>query len=149
MAMVVSAMRDEFIPTFGLGEPNDAYAKFFVGQSYLNPLSSNDVVMANVTFEPGCRNNWHIHHGGYQILVCTDGQGWYQEWGGVAQKLTPGAVVVIPPDVKHWHGAADDSWFSHIAVTAAGIPIETEWLEPVDEKAYKALWATFAGLERY
>ena len=149
MAIVGSAMRDEFIPTFGLGEENEAFADHFVGKSYLNPLANDDVVLTNVTFEPGCRNDWHIHHGGYQILICTDGQGWYQEWHGVAQKLTPGAVVVIPPNVKHWHGAADDSWFSHIAVTAANVDIETEWLEPVDQKVYEGLWASFAGLERF
>ncbi len=133
-----------FSPMFGLGMPNDAYAAYFVGQSYLNPLTSVDacgVGLANVTFEPGCRNNWHIHHadkGGGQILICTDGRGWYQEWGKAPQELTPGTVVVIPEGVKHWHGAARDSWFSHIAFEAPGENASNEWLEPVADEAYPA-----------
>ena len=106
---------------FGQGEPNTAFAKYFIGQSYLKPLTDpkKTVFLANVTFEPGCRNNWHIHHaasGGGQILLCVDGEGWYQEEGKPAQSLEPGDVVTIPPEVKHWHGAKANSWFSHIAV---------------------------------
>lgn len=129
---------------FGLGEPNTAYAKYFVGNSYLNPLTSpkETVFMANVTFEPGCRNNWHIHQatkGGGQILLCVDGIGWYQEWGKEARKLFPGDVVTIPVGVKHWHGAAKDSWFSHIAVEVPGENTSNEWLEAVSEEQYEAL----------
>lgn len=133
---------DDFAPMFGKGSPNDAYAQYFVGNSYLNPLTNPaeaGVGLANVTFEPGCRNNWHIHHaekGGGQILICTDGRGWYQEWGKDPQMLTPGTVVVIPAGVKHWHGAAADSWFSHIAFEAPGEVCSNEWLEPVDDAQY-------------
>ena len=128
----------------GLGEPNDAYANYFVGQSYLNPLTDpkQTVLVANVTFEPGCRNNWHIHKaktGGGQLLLCTNGRGWYQEWGKEAQELHPGDVVTIPAGVKHWHGAAKDSWFSHLAVEVPGEQTASEWLEPVDAEAYDAL----------
>lgn len=111
---------------FKRGESNEAYAQYFVGESFLNPLTvpeETDVFLANVTFEPGCRNNWHVHHaakGGGQILIVTDGRGWYQEWGKDPQELTPGTVVVIPAGVKHWHGAARDSWMSHIAFEAPG-----------------------------
>ena len=134
--------KNDFTPMFGLGTPNDAYAQYFIGNSYLNPLTSAaecGVGLANVTFEPGCRNNWHVHHadkGGGQILVCTDGRGWYQEWGKDPQELTPGTVVVIPAGVKHWHGAARDSWFSHIAFEAPGEGCSNEWLEPVDDASY-------------
>ena len=129
---------------FGLGQPNDAYAQYFVGQSYLNPLTdpAETVFIANVTFEPGCRNNWHIHHatsGGGQILVCVDGAGWYQEEGKPARALGPGDVVSIPAGVKHWHGAQAGSWFSHLAVECPGQGTSNEWLEPVDEAAYAAL----------
>lgn len=129
---------------FGLGEPNDAYAKYFAGQSYLNPLTdpNETVFIANETFEPGCRNNWHIHKaekGGGQLLLCTNGRGWYQEWGKEAQELHPGDVVTIPAGVKHWHGAAKDSWFSHLAVEVPGEQTASEWLEPVDAEAYNAL----------
>ena len=133
---------DDFAPMFGKGAPNDAYAQYFIGNSYLNPLTNPaeaGVGLANVTFEPGCRNNWHIHHaerGGGQILICTDGRGWYQEWGKEPQALTPGTVVVIPAGVKHWHGAAADSWFSHIAFEAPGKGCSNEWLEPVDDEQY-------------
>ena len=101
---------------FGLGEPNDAYAQYFDGQSYLNRLTETGGPMANVTFEPGCRNHWHIHHKSGQILLCTMGRGYYQEWGKPAQELKPGDIVCISPEVKHWHGAAKDSWFTHISV---------------------------------
>ena len=130
---------------FGLGDPNTAYAKYFIGNSYLNPLTEAGkcpVHLSNVTFEPGCRNNWHIHHaksGGGQILICVAGEGWYQEEGKEAQSLTPGTVVVIPEGVKHWHGAKKDSWFSHIAVEVPGEETSNEWCEPVDNAAYGEL----------
>ncbi len=129
---------------FGLGAPNTAYAKYFVGNSYLNQLTDpkKTVFMANVTFEPKCRNNWHIHNaeqGGGQILLCTDGQGWYQEWDKPAQALKPGDVVYIPAGIKHWHGAKKDSWFSHIAVECPGVNTSNEWLEPVTDEQYSAL----------
>ncbi len=105
-----------FKQIFPLGEKNNAYAQYFVGQSYLSMLTTERVGIANVTFEPGCRNNWHIHHKGGQILLCTAGRGYYQEWGKTAQEMKPGDVINIAPEVKHWHGAAPDSWFSHLAV---------------------------------
>ena len=124
---------------FPIGAPNDAFAKYFVGQSYLAPLSTAQVGIYNVTFEPGCRNNWHIHHaksGGGQILVCVAGCGYYQEWGKPAQELHPGDVVNIPVGVRHWHGAAPDSWFSHLAVEVPGDETSNEWLEAVDSTTY-------------
>ena len=129
---------------FGQGEPNTAFAKYFIGQSYLKPLTDpkKTVFLANVTFEPGCRNNWHIHHaasGGGQILLCVDGEGWYQEEGKPAQSLEPGDVVTIPPEVKHWHGAKANSWFRHIAVDCPGEDTSNEWLEPVENAWYTAL----------
>ena len=130
---------------FGTGAPNDAFAQYFTGRSYLNPLTERDegaVYLANVTFEPGCRNNWHIHHaatGGGQILVCTAGSGWYQAEGEPASSLEPGSVVVIPANVKHWHGAKANSWFSHIAVEVPGEECSNEWLEPVGDEKYAAL----------
>lgn len=123
---------------FPMGATNDAYAQYFVGQSYLNMLISDPAInvgVGNVTFEPGCRNNWHIHHDGFQLLLVTGGEGWYQEEGQAARKLHPGDVVVTHDGVKHWHGATKDSWFSHIAITA-GTP---EWLEPVSDEQYSAL----------
>ena len=129
---------------FGIGAPNDAYAQYFTGKSYLKPLTNpkETVFMANVTFEPGCRNNWHIHkaaRGGGQILLCTGGRGWYQEWGQEARELHPGDVVTIPAGVKHWHGAASDSWFSHVAAECPGEETANEWLEPVDDTQYRKL----------
>lgn len=124
---------------FGIGEKNTAYAKYFVGQSYLNMLTTERVVTANVTFEPGCRNNWHIHHKGGQILLVTSGRGYYQEWGKPAQELHAGDVVNIPPEVKHWHGAAKNSWFAHVAIEVPADGASNEWCEPVDEDAYNAL----------
>lgn len=126
---------------FRQGRENSAFAKFFTGTSYLNPLTepADGVFMANVTFEPSCRNNWHVHHaakGGGQILLCVAGEGWYQEWGKPARALAPGDVVVIPPEVKHWHGAKKDSWFSHIAVEVPGENTSNEWLEEVDDEHY-------------
>lgn len=128
---------------FGLGQPNDAYAKYFVGQSYLNPVAGQSGVnIANVTFEPGCRNNWHIHKatkGGGQLLLCTEGRGWYQEWGKEARELNPGDAVEIPTGVKHWHGAAKDSWFSHLAIELPGENSANEWLEAVTDEEYERL----------
>lgn len=129
---------------FGLGSPNNAYAAYFIGNSYLNPLTkpNDNLFMANVTFEPGCRNNWHIHHaskGGGQILICTAGYGWYQEEGKEAISLEPGMVITIPVNVKHWHGAKKDSWFSHIAVEVPGEDTTNEWCEPVSNDEYDKL----------
>ncbi len=144
MAKEVYAEDGTFGGLFGLGEPNTAYAKYFIGNSYLKPLTDpkQTVFMANVTFESKCRNNWHVHKaekGGGQILLCTDGTGWYQEWNKPAQALKPGDVVYIPAGVKHWHGATKDSWFSHIAVECPGVNIANEWLEPVTDEQYDAL----------
>lgn len=129
---------------FGKGEPNSAYARFFRGNSYLNPLTGKktDMHLSNVTFEPGCRNNWHIHHakrGGGQILICTAGEGWYQEAGKPAVSLTEGTVIEIPANVKHWHGAKADSWFSHIAMEVPEEETENEWLEPLSDEDYERL----------
>jgi quercetin dioxygenase-like cupin family protein len=130
---------------FGQGEPNVNFAQYFIGNSYLNPLTNpgeTAVFLANVTFEPGCRNNWHIHHaksGGGQLLICTAGEGWYQEEGKAPVSLTPGTVITIPAGVKHWHGAKADSWFAHIAVEVPGVDTKTEWCEPVEDAAYSAL----------
>lgn len=127
-------------PLFDLGEKNEAFAQYFVGQSYLKRLAENQGVgVANVTFEPGCRNNWHIHHKGAQILLVTNGRGYYQEWGKEPQELKPGDVVNIPSEVKHWHGAAKDSWFSHIAIEVPAENATNEWCEPVDEAFYLQL----------
>lgn len=123
---------------FPVGEANVAYQDFFVGQSYLSMLVSEpdvNVGVGNVTFEPGCRNNWHIHHAGYQILLVTGGEGWYQEEGKAAQHLVPGDVIVTKDGIKHWHGATKDSWFSHVAITAS----TPEWLEAVSNALYDAL----------
>ena len=130
---------------FGQGKENTAFAKYFIGNSYLNPLTvpgEATVFMANVTFEPGCRNNWHIHHaakGGGQMLICTAGEGWYQEEGKEAVSLKPGMVVTIPAGVKHWHGAKANSWFSHISVEVPGEETGNEWLEAVEDEAYSKL----------
>lgn len=127
---------------FPVGAPNDGFAQYFIGQSYLAPLSTSQVGIFNVTFEPGCRNNWHIHHadkGGGQILVCVAGRGYYQEEGKEARELHPGDVVNIPVGVKHWHGAAKDSWFSHLAVEVPGVNGSNEWLEPVTDEIYTVL----------
>lgn len=130
---------------FGKGEENTAYAQYFTGASYVNPLTEPGhapVFLANVTFEPGCRNNWHIHHaarGGEQILICIAGSGWHQQKGQPPRSLNPGDVVVIPAGAKHWHGAKADSWFSHIAVEVPGEETGTEWLEPVSDAEYAAL----------
>ena len=129
---------------FGLGAPNEAYAQYFVGKSYLRPLTvpGETVFMANVTFEPGCRNNWHIHHatsGGGQMLIGVAGRGWYQEEGKEAVEILPGTVIHIPANVKHWHGAAKDSWFAHLAFSVPGEDTSNEWLEPVNDAEYDKL----------
>ena len=124
---------------FGRGDFNSAYAQYFVGKSYLKVLNTDGVAISNVTFEPACRNNWHVHNKGGQILLCTDGEGWYQEWEQPARKLLPGDVVYIAPEVKHWHGAARDSWFTHVAVAIPAEDASNEWLEPVDADGYEKL----------
>lgn len=128
---------------FGKGEENVAYNKYFIGKSYLKPLSTGSSLnIANVTFEPGCRNNWHIHHSsknGGQILLCTDGEGWYQEENKEARSLKAGDVVIIPPNVKHWHGAKKSTWFTHIAIEVPGDDASTEWCEEVDDEEYSNL----------
>lgn len=127
---------------FPMGGENTAYADYFVGKSYLDMLSTQQVVIGNVTFEPGCRNNWHIHHakkGGGQILLVTAGRGYYQEWGKEPRELHPGDVVNIPPEVKHWHGAAPDCWFSHIAIEVPGEETANQWCEPVTDEEYNKL----------
>ena len=129
----------EFKTVFPRGEENIAYAKYFKGQSYLKMLSLEGVHVANVTFEPACRNNWHVHHKGGQILLVTDGRGYYQEWGKEAQELHAGDVVNIPPEVKHWHGAGPDSWFAHIAIEVPAENGSNEWLEPVSDEDYNKL----------
>lgn len=135
-------MEVQNLSVFPTGGKNDAYAQYFVGQSYLNMLTTQGVAIGNVTFEPGCRNNWHIHHakaGVGQILLCTAGRGWYQAWGEQARELHPGDVVVIPPEVKHWHGAARDRWFQHLAVEVPGEDCRNEWCEPVTDEEYDQL----------
>lgn len=125
---------------FGLGASNVRFNQFFIGESFLKELASNQGVnVVNVTFEPGCRNNWHIHHKGAQILLCTDGYGYYQEWGKEAIKLRPGDVVSIPSEVKHWHGATKDSWFTHVAIEVPAEGSCNEWLEAVNDEIYSKL----------
>lgn len=124
---------------FPIGSPNDGFAQYFSGKSFLAPVSKEQISIFNVTFEPGCRNNWHIHHaksGGGQILICIAGRGYYQEWGKDATEMLPGDAVNIPVGVKHWHGAAPDSWFSHLAVEVPGVETSNEWLESVTDAAY-------------
>ena len=126
---------------FPVGDVNPA-SEWFSGETYLSWLSTEQVPTINVTFAPGCRNNWHIHHateGGGQMLICVFGRGWYQEWGKPARPLREGSIVVIPPEVKHWHGARKDSWFSHISVEVPGTGTSNEWLEPVTDEQYEAL----------
>jgi len=127
---------------FPIGEPNTAYAQYFTGNSYLAPVSSEQVACFNVTFEPRCRNNWHIHRatlGGGQMLIGVGGRGWYQEEGKPAQEILPGTVIHIPANVKHWHGAAADSWFSHLAIEISGENTSNEWFEPVTDEEYDKL----------
>lgn len=132
--------------TFGQGQPNTAYAQYFIGNSFLNPLKigggESPVSIANVTFEPGCRNNWHVHHatkGGGQVIICTAGSGWYQLEGRPAVSMKAGDITYFPAGVKHWHGAAADSWFSHLAFELPGENTSNEWLEPVTDGVYAKL----------
>lgn len=135
--------QDEFEQMFPLGDPNDAYARYFIGQSYNAHLTDGSVPVSNITFEPGCRNNWHIHHGqdggGDQVLLCTAGSGWYQADGEEPISMVPGSVVRVPAGTKHWHGAKAGSWFSHLAFITPGEAVSNEWLEPVDDAAYGRL----------
>lgn len=131
--------KDEYGSIFPTGEPNEAFAKYFTGRSYLNMLSLKGVVIGSVTFEPGCRNFWHIHHKGGQILLVTGGEGWYQEWGCPARKLRAGDTVSIAPEIKHWHGASAESWFSHLAIEVPADGGSSEWLEPVSDEDYSKL----------
>ncbi len=142
------AAADAAAGDWGQGVPNTGYAQYFVGNSYLNPITPVNLASAmesalplsNVTFEPGCRNNWHIHHGARQILICVSGRGWYQEWGKAAVALKAGDVVDIPEGVKHWHGAQKDSWFQHLAThVATGGDVSNEWLEAVSDGEYARL----------
>ena len=135
-------MDKENLSVFPVGGKNDAFAKYFIGQSYLNMLSTEQVVIGNVTFEPRCRNNWHIHraeNGGGQILLVTAGRGWYCEWGKEPRALNAGDVVNIPANVKHWHGAAKDSCFQHLAIEVPAENGKTEWCEPVSDEEYDKL----------
>ena len=131
---------DQIFPT---GQPNEALGQYFIGQSYLAPLTDGSVPVSNVTFEPGCRNNWHIHHGqdggGDQILLCTAGSGWYQAEGQEPVSMVPGTAIRIPAGLKHWHGAKADSWFSHLAFVTPGGDVSNEWLEPVEDDIYAQL----------
>ncbi len=141
-------MRKEDVSPFAVGDVNPV-AQYFTGETFLARLTGPDAQtdISNVTFEPVCRNNWHIHHGCQQILVCVGGKGWYQEWGKEPVLMTPGSVVEIPLDVKHWHGAAKDSWFSHLSVMSKTVPGSHEWLEPVDDEQYEAVHQTQAYLD--
>lgn len=134
--------RHEAEMLFPIGAPNDGFAQFFSGKSYLYPVSSGQLPVFNVSFEPGCRNNWHIHkagRGGGQILICVGGRGYYQEWGKEAVEMRGGDCISIPAGVKHWHGAAPDSWFSHLAIEVPGTDARNEWQEPVSDAQYEAL----------
>lgn len=140
--------RDEGVKemsVFPTGGANEAYARYFTGKSYLHMLSQEQVVIGNVTFEPGCRNDWHIHHaaaGGGQMLLITAGEGWYQAWGEPARRLHPGDVVHIPAGVKHWHGATAGSWMQHLAIEVPGDDCRTEWCERVCDEEYEKLEGT-------
>ena len=139
--------QDDFekVNVFGKGSLNEAFSQYFIGNSFLNPLTNPNetaVFLANVTFEPGCRNNRHIHHaskGGGQLLICTAGEGWYQEENKSPVSLSAGTVITIPPEIKHWHGAKKDSWFSHIAVEVPSADTFNEWCEPVTDEEYGKL----------
>ncbi len=128
------------VSPFEVGGTNPV-SQYFTGKTWLAALTGKDaqIDIANVTFEPGCRNNWHIHHGCQQILVCVGGEGWYQEWGKEAVKMVPGSVIEIPLDVKHWHGAAKDSWFAHLSIMSKTVEGSHEWLEPVSDGIYNSL----------
>ena len=141
-AAIDAKAKHEASMMFPIGQPNDAFAKYFIGQSYLAPVSTSQVGVFNVTFEPACRNNWHIHHaksGGGQMLICVAGRGYYQEWGKEPVEMYPGDCINIPAEVKHWHGAAPDSWFSHLAIEVPGEETSNEWCEPVDDEQYGKL----------
>lgn len=125
--------------SFPLGEENKAYAQYFIGNSYLSLLNDKECIICNVTFEPGCRNNWHTHHGAGQILICVGGHGWYQEWQKPARHLAPGDVVYIAPEIKHWHGAVASETFAHLALAVPQKGASNEWLEPVTDKEYAKL----------
>ena len=130
------------VSLFPIGGANEAFAQYFIGQSYLNMLSTEQVIIGIVTFKPKCRNNWHIHHAdkdGGQMLLVTAGEGWYQEWDKPARKLKAGDIVHIPAGIKHWHGALADSWFQHLAVEVPGENCRTEWCEPVSDEEYDKL----------
>ena len=129
-------MKNKNDQIFEVGTTNDSSAPYFIGQSYLKMLTEEGLFIANVTFEPGCRNNWHIHHKGGQILLVTAGEGYYQEWGKPVQLLKAGDVVNIPPEVKHWHGARQNSWFSHLAIAVPAQDASNEWLEAVNDETY-------------
>ena len=134
--------REEFQMStpYPIGEPNTAYAKYFIGNSYTAPIDAANGGPVNVTFEPGCRNNWHIHHDAVQVLICVAGRGWYQEWGKEPVEMTPGTVIAITAETKHWHGAARDSWFQHLTYhTHVGKNSSNEWLEPVTDEVYGKL----------
>ena len=136
--------KDKYAQTimFPIGAPNTAYAKYFIGQSYISSVSEKQIKIHNVTFEPKCRNNWHIHHaktGGGQMLIAVGGRGYYQEWGKKPVEMKPGDVINIPANTKHWHGAAPDSWFSHLAIEIDGTETSNEWLEPVNDAEYGKL----------
>lgn len=139
--MDVEQMKADLGPgaVFDIGEENTAFAQYFTGECYLKMLTTEGVPIGNVSFAPGTINHWHVHHKGGQILLVTGGRGWYQEWGKEAQELHPGDVVNISPEVKHWHGAAKDSWFQHLAVEVPAEGGSNEWLEPVDEEEYNKL----------
>lgn len=135
-------MKEKELSVFPIGSKNETFVNYFIGQSYLAVLIKEKVPTFNVTFEPGCRNNWHIHHaksGGGQLLICVSGRGWYQEWGCEPRELHPGDVVNIPAGVKHWHGAAKASWFQHLAMEVPGEDTGTEWCEPVQNEDYERL----------
>lgn len=139
-AILVSTLEElKAAAVFPMGEENKMFEKYFVGKSYLNLLTKERIVIGNVTFEPGCRNNWHVHHKGGQILLCTAGRGYYQEYGKEPQELHPGDVVNIAPEVKHWHGAAPDSWFAHLAIEVPAEGGSNQWLEPVSDEEYGKL----------
>ena len=132
-----------FEQIFPLGETNDAFAEYFIGQSYTARLITGKVPVSNVSFEPGCRNNWHIHHGtegsGDQVLLCTAGSGWYQAEGEEPVSMEPGSAIRVPAGTKHWHGAKANSWFSHLAFITPGEGVSNEWLEPVTDETYNTL----------
>ena len=136
--------KEEYAATlmFPLGEYHPEFDRYFTGVVYIQPVSDEQIHMSNLTFEPGCRNHWHVHkaeQGGGQMLLCTGGRGWYQAWGEEAVPMTPGTVVHIPPGVKHWHGAANDSWFSHLAIEIEGVNTGADWYDPVSEEEYQKL----------